>query len=82
MQDFKEGQQIQLADGKTYLYINTISMDGHNYHLLSPKNEDKFIIGEMVSENKKRFFKIIQDQNLLEKIQKYYQTHPKALIIN
>lgn len=82
MQDFKEGQQIQLADGKTYLYINTISMDGHNYHFLSPKNEDKFIIGEMVSENKKRFLKIIQDRNLLEKIQKYYQTHPEALVLN
>lgn len=82
MQDFEKNQQVQLSDGKFYLYINTVSMDGHNYHFLSPRDEDSFIVGEMVRENGKRFFKRIQDKETIAKIQAYYTAHPDSLLID
>ena len=81
MEDFKKNQQIQLADGKMYLYINTVPMDGHSYHFLSPLEEDKFIIAEMIKEDEKRFLKVIQDRSTIERIQEYYKAHPDSLLI-
>lgn len=82
MQDFERNEQVQLSDGKTYLYVNTISVDGRNYHFLSPVDEDSFIVGEMVHENSKKFFKRIQDKETIEKIQAYYAAHPDSLLID
>lgn len=82
MQDFQKNQQVQLSDGKYYLYINTITMDGRNYHFLSPKDEDSFIIGEIVHDNDKKLFKIIQDRETIARIQNYYLSHPDALLID
>ena len=80
MQDFKKNQQVQLADGKTYLYIDTILMNGHSYHFLSPKDEDTFIVGEILNEDGKRFFKIIRDKDLIIKIQDHYRSYPESLL--
>ena len=82
MQDFEKNQQVQLSDGKTYLYVNTISVDGHNYHFLSPMNEDSFVVGEVVQENGKKFFKLVQDKETVEKIQAHYTAHPDSLLID
>lgn len=82
MQDFEKNQQIQLSDGKTYLYVNTISVNEHNYHFLSPVDEESFVVGEMVHENGKKFFKRIQDKETIAKIQAHYTAHPDSLFID
>ena len=79
MEDFKQGQQIKLADDRVYLYINTIAMDGHRYHFLSPMDSDDFIVAELINENGKKLLKIVQDISTIEKIQDYYRDNPNSL---
>ena len=76
---FKKNQQIQLSDGVNYLYIGTIAVEGHNYHFLSPLNEDRYVMGELIEQDGKRSFAIVKDPKIVERVQKYYGEHPDCL---
>lgn len=80
MSYFQKNQQVELSDGKMYLYIGTINCDGHEYDFLSPKDEDVFVIGEVEMEGDKHSFKIVKDEKTVQKIQDYYLEHPEALV--
>jgi hypothetical protein len=76
---FKKNQQIQLSDGVNYLYIGTITVEGHNYHFLSPMDEDRYVMGELIEQDGKRSFAIVKDPKIAENVQKYYDEHPDCL---
>lgn len=73
-----EGSQIELSDGKNYLCIFSLEMDGHDYSILSPRGEEKYILGEVVEEAGKRQFNIVEDKKIIQKIQDYYNTQSGA----
>ena len=76
MTKLKEGTGIELSDGKTYLCILSLEIDGHDYSILSPRGEEKYILGEVVEENGKRQFNIVEDEKIIQKVQDHYNGLP------
>ena len=77
---FQKNQQIQLSDGKMYLSVGTISVEGHEYVFLSPKDEDYFVVGEVKEVDGKQSFNVIKDEKIVQKIQDYYLEHQESLV--
>ncbi len=79
MSKLSKGDKLELADGKTYYCVAVAEIDGHEYDFLSPKGEDEFIVGEVKETDGKRSFKVIQDENVVKNIQKYFDEHPEEI---
>ena len=80
MKKLRKGELIELSNGITYVCIATMKVDEHDYCFISPKDEDKYFVGELVEKDGKQSFKIIEDERIFNKIQQYFNEHPETEI--
>ena len=75
MTTFDLYDQITLANGKTYIYIGTVNVDGHEYHFFTEKaTKNKFILGKLEEDGR---LTIIKDLSIIQKAHsEFVRLHP------
>ena len=75
----KLGDQVVLSNNMIYVVINTLTLDGHIYHLIGPANADKqktvdgILFAEEVVKGEELFISPVEDDTLIEELTKKLQ---------
>ncbi|MBO4854982.1 hypothetical protein J6X15_02020 [Candidatus Saccharibacteria bacterium] len=74
--NLESGDQIQLSDGNTYLYLFSLPLHGEEYLIFSSKeNDDAFRLGKITKDGDKEKITFIFDKKLIEEMYDYVTDH-------
>ena len=72
----ESGDQIQLSDGNTYLYLFSVTLHNEEYLIFSSEeNDDAFRIGKITKEDDKEKITFIFDKKLINEAYDYVTKH-------
>lgn len=76
--NLEAGDQIQLSDGHTYLFLFAFKYHDQEYLMFSSKeNEDAFRLGRYTKQDGQNSITFIFDENRIKEINDYLNQHPE-----